>query len=57
MINFFWKGAQSVVNILNKVSSWVDEIAPLPNPSRFGNKAFQTFVDKVQEVKKKTDII
>src|ERR1044072_2800409 len=30
--------------------SWIDEIPPLPTPQRFGNKAFRTWMSRLEEV-------
>lgn len=35
---------------LEKCSGWVDDIPPLEQPMRFGNKAFRTWLEKVEEV-------
>lgn len=42
--------AQSILNMLVKLSQWVDEIPPIQQPQRFGNKAFKNWLDKVREV-------
>ncbi|XP_041378741.1 serine/threonine-protein phosphatase 2A activator-like [Gigantopelta aegis] len=34
--------------MLDKLSKWVDEIPPLEQPQRFGNKAFRTWLDRVK---------
>lgn len=36
--------------MLNEINSWIDEIPPLQQPMRFGNKAFRTFFDRVVTV-------
>jgi len=38
-----------VVAGLGKLSALVDTIAPIPQAMRYGNKAFQIFVDKMTE--------
>lgn len=35
---------------LAKCSAWVDEIPPLDQPMRFGNKAFRIWLEKIEEV-------
>lgn len=37
------------MNILNKISEWVDEIPPVQQPQRFGNTAFRSWIQKVRE--------
>ncbi|RLN71615.1 hypothetical protein BBJ28_00007489 [Nothophytophthora sp. Chile5] len=39
------------VDLVNEINSWVDEIPPMQQPMRFGNKAFRTFYDRVVEVR------
>ena len=41
--------------MLNKLDNWVDEIPPIQQPQRFGNKAFKTWYQKVQEVRIKVE--
>ena len=38
-----------VLNILDKLINWIDEVPPIEQPQRFGNKAFKTWLDKVKE--------
>ncbi|XP_043204844.1 serine/threonine-protein phosphatase 2A activator-like [Amphibalanus amphitrite] len=38
-----------LVALLDHMSSWVDEIAPVEQPQRFGNKAFRTFYQRLEE--------
>jgi hypothetical protein len=38
---------QSIVGVLDTLSSWIDQIPPLPNAQRFGNKAFRTWLDRL----------
>ncbi len=42
---------QKVINLLETMLSWIDEIPPLPTPQRFGNKAFRTWVTRLEQVK------
>ncbi|CEG79247.1 Putative Peptidylprolyl isomerase [Rhizopus microsporus] len=40
----------SIVNILDTISGWIDEIPPVENSkSRFGNPAFRTFYDRLEK--------
>ena len=32
---------------MNKLDAWLDEVPPVEQPMRFGNKAFRTWVDKI----------
>lgn len=41
---------QAAVELINEISSWVDDIPPIQQPMRFGNKAFRSFFDRVVEV-------
>ena len=36
--------------MLERFSSWVDEIKPIDQPQRFGNKAFKKWKNKLDEV-------
>ncbi|POM80534.1 Strumpellin, partial [Phytophthora palmivora] len=40
---------QKAVDLVNEINSWIDEIPPIQQPMRFGNKAFRTFYDRVVE--------
>ncbi|RIA82137.1 hypothetical protein C1645_788957 [Glomus cerebriforme] len=40
---------QGVINVLDTMISWIDEIPPLPTPQRFGNKAFRTWMTRLEE--------
>ena len=33
--------------MLEQISVWVDEVPPIEQPMRFGNKAYRTLMDKV----------
>ena len=33
--------------LLEKLDAWIDEVPPIVQPMRFGNKAFQTYLQKV----------
>lgn len=39
----------SLLNLIKKLSGWVDEVPPIQQPQRFGNKAFKTWLTKVRE--------
>jgi len=39
---------EKMLTFLEKCSGWIDEIPPLQQPMRFGNKAFRTFLEKVE---------
>jgi serine/threonine-protein phosphatase 2A activator len=39
-----------VLNVLDKLINWIDEVPPIEQPQRFGNKAFKTWLNKVKEV-------
>ena len=43
------QNAQDFVPILDAVYSWIDEIPPLEQPQRFGNRAFSTLQSRIQE--------
>ncbi|XP_021345411.1 serine/threonine-protein phosphatase 2A activator-like isoform X1 [Mizuhopecten yessoensis] len=38
-----------LVNLLDTMSQWVDEIPPIDQPQRFGNKAFKDFYDRLKD--------
>ncbi|KAI0363857.1 Phosphotyrosyl phosphatase activator [Pilatotrama ljubarskyi] len=37
------KAVTAVIEMLDKLDTWIDEIPPLPTPQRFGNLAFRTW--------------
>ena len=39
-----------VIDLLDKLDKWIDEIPPLPTPQRFGNLAFRTWGKRLEEV-------
>ena len=39
-----------LTELLDQLSAWVEEIAPVDQPQRFGNKAFRTFYQRLEEV-------
>ncbi|KAG9300629.1 hypothetical protein G9A89_005229 [Geosiphon pyriformis] len=46
---FVSETAQKIVDSLNSISAWVDEIPPLPTPQRFGNKAFRDWIARLEQ--------
>jgi serine/threonine-protein phosphatase 2A activator len=40
----------NILDILNVLSNWIDDIPPIQQPQRFGNKAFKTWFNKLKEV-------
>jgi hypothetical protein len=47
---FSWQNVEKAVAMLSEINSWIDEIPPIQQPMRFGNKAYRTFYDRVTEV-------
>lgn len=39
-----------VVELLNVLDKWIDEIPPTEQPQRFGNKSFRAWYNKLKEV-------
>ncbi|XP_013415791.1 serine/threonine-protein phosphatase 2A activator-like isoform X1 [Lingula anatina] len=39
----------NLLDMLNTISSWIDEIPPVDQPQRFGNKAFKDVYSRLQE--------
>lgn len=37
------------MDYLQKIYDWLDEVPPIDQPMRFGNKAFRTWMDKIIE--------
>lgn len=44
------QGVQAAVDLVDEISAWVDDIPPIQQPMRFGNKAFRDFYDRVVQV-------
>ena len=42
-----------LLNILDQLSKWIEEIQPLEQQQRFGNKAFRDWYDRLKKVRKK----
>ncbi|KAL5525897.1 hypothetical protein ACEPAG_7235 [Sanghuangporus baumii] len=40
---------RSMLDLLDKLDSWIDEIPPLPTPQRFGNLAFRQWGKKLED--------
>lgn len=40
---------QVLYDFLDKSEKWIDEIPPIPQPMRFGNKSFRTWYEKVKD--------
>jgi hypothetical protein len=38
---------QPLLDCLEKYNNWLDEVPPIEQPMRFGNKAFRTWMDKI----------
>ena len=36
--------------MLDQLINWIDEVPPIEQPQRFGNKAFKTWLNKVKDV-------
>lgn len=39
-----------MLDVMVELNSWIDEIPPLVQPSRFGNKAFRIWFDRLCNV-------
>nr|CAB3265273.1 serine/threonine-protein phosphatase 2A activator-like [Phallusia mammillata] len=42
------KTVQALLDVLKMLSNWVDEIPPMEQAQRFGNKAFRTWIQKLR---------
>lgn len=40
-----------LVAMLETLMKWVDEVPPIEQPQRFGNKAFRAWSDRVRDVR------
>lgn len=40
----------NLVKLLETLDSWIDEFPPVDQPQRFGNKAFRSWFEKLQQV-------
>ncbi|XP_074631882.1 serine/threonine-protein phosphatase 2A activator-like [Acropora palmata] len=43
------KASKKLVVMLDTMNSWIDEIPPTDQPQRFGNKAFRTWCNRLEE--------
>lgn len=39
-----------MIDVMVELNGWIDEIPPLVQPSRFGNKAFRIWFDRLCKV-------
>ena len=39
-----------LIKMIEKLSNWVDEVQPIEQPQRFGNKAFRTWWERIRDV-------
>jgi len=47
---------EGIMNLLDTIDSWIDEIPPLESPQRFGNLAFRTWGKKLEDVRRPPSI-
>ena len=45
------KTSKKLIAMLETMDNWIDEIPPVDQPQRFGNKAFRTWCSKLEEVR------
>ena len=45
------QASTKLLTILNTMESWIDEIPPIDQPQRFGNKAYRTWFEKLEQVR------
>ncbi|KAK2555482.1 Serine/threonine-protein phosphatase 2A activator [Acropora cervicornis] len=45
------QASKKLVVMLDTMNSWIDEIPPTDQPQRFGNKAFRTWCNRLEEVR------
>jgi len=43
------KTVQNIVNLIEIIFKYIEDIPPVPSPSRFGNKGFCTFLERVEQ--------
>ncbi|EDO30240.1 predicted protein [Nematostella vectensis] len=46
-----------LIEVLDTMDKWIEEIPPVEQPQRFGNKAFRDWFDKMEEVLSKFPVI
>jgi hypothetical protein len=44
------QGVHKVLGLLDELDRWIDEVPPLPTPQRFGNLAFRTWGERLEQV-------
>lgn len=49
-VDFSLQNIDKLLQIIDTLSLWVDEIKPIGQPQRFGNKAFTKWWKRVEEV-------
>jgi len=42
---------ENLLNFLDTMRKWISEIPPIDQPQRFGNKAYRTWFQRVQDVR------
>ena len=45
------QASTKLVTLLDTMESWIDEIPPIDQPQRFGNKAYRTWFEKLEQVR------
>ena len=45
------QASTKLVTLLDTMKSWIDEIPPTDQPQRFGNKAYRTWFEKLEQVR------
>ena len=46
----FLQTTEKLIELLNTLDKWIDEIPPIDQPQRFGNKAFRDWFQKLKDV-------
>ena len=39
-----------MLGLLDELDRWIDEVPPLPTPQRYGNLAFRTWGERLEQV-------
>jgi len=47
---------ENLLSLLDTMRKWISEIPPIAQPQRFGNKAYRTWFQRVQDVSLFSDI-
>ena len=47
---YYLQAVSALVDAVEKMDAWVDEIPPVGQPQRFGNKAYRTWFSRMEEV-------